>query len=390
MSDTAASTLFDAAPTGLADLSPDGRIRSANPALAALFDTTVEALCGRDLRGLVPGPSRARLEDALEAAATGTAGSRLRVAPDGGAALELHLSARRDGGGTLLGLVLAAVAAEPAGAARDYYAEMFVRNTAPKLLIDPESGAIVDANPAAVQFYGHPREALLRLRIQDINDLSEEAVEAEMARAKSEQRRYFRFRHRLADGGLRDVEVYSGPVHMDGVTYLYSIVHDVTETRRYQRRLEEYKRVFDALPVGIYRNCLGERGDFLDANPAMARIFEADSVEDLLTHTTADLYRDPADRKRFSDDLLAAGTVHQREVALRTLKARPIWASITAQCHEAEDGKVVFEGIVEDITDRREAERARDRLTGVFNRLHFEQVLDGNGAGRGATASRSP
>ncbi|MFI9652650.1 hypothetical protein [Guyparkeria halopsychrophila] len=47
--------------------------------------------------------------------------------------------------------------------ADDLFEEMFVRNAAPKLLIAADSGQIIDANPAAVSFYGYDRETLLSL-----------------------------------------------------------------------------------------------------------------------------------------------------------------------------------------------------------------------------------
>src|SRR4051794_7369915 len=90
-------------------------------------------------------------------------------------------------------------------------ADMFQRNTAVKLLIDPESGAIVDANEAAASFYGFTRDELLRLRIMDLNQLPNELVQREMERARSERRSYFEFKHRLRSGDVRDVQVYSGP-----------------------------------------------------------------------------------------------------------------------------------------------------------------------------------
>lgn len=113
----------------------------------------------------------------------------------------------------------------------------FEKNASVKLLIDPAEGQILDANPAAVAFYGYPREELLALRIMDINCLSADEVKAEMDLARSEQRKYFNFRHRLASGEVRDVEVYSGPVDVGGRALLYSIVHDVTARHVLERKL---------------------------------------------------------------------------------------------------------------------------------------------------------
>ncbi len=246
--------------------------------------------------------------------------------------------------------------------AAEIYDEMFRRNTAPKLLIDPETGAIADANPAALTFYGYTQEAMREQRIQDINQLSEEEVRAEWEKARREERRYFEFRHRLANGEIRDVKVYSGPVVMAGKTYLHSIIHDVTGATRYRQYLERYKAIFDTLPVGVYRNRSGPTGPFVEANPAAARIFGTESVAELLQHSTAELYRDPEQRRQLSAALQARGEIHRYEVDLQTLDDRPLRAAITARVHYDDQGEPVFDGVVEDITEHHRAELFRRRL----------------------------
>jgi PAS domain S-box-containing protein len=114
------------------------------------------------------------------------------------------------------------------------------------LLIDPTDGRILDANTSAVEFYGYTLERLRRMRIQEINALLPKEVEEEYKKAKAADRNYFLFPHRLADGQLRTVEVYSAPfVTTMGKTLLLSIIHDATEKfvmegelRQYQDRLE--------------------------------------------------------------------------------------------------------------------------------------------------------
>ncbi|WP_185961485.1 PAS domain S-box protein [Telmatospirillum sp. J64-1] len=118
------------------------------------------------------------------------------------------------------------------------YRQMFETNKAVKLLVDPADGLIVDANDAALDFYGYTREQFGQMKISDITVLSPEQVYSEMDKARREERQKFQFIHRLADGGLRDVEVFSGPIHVAGRTYLYSIIFDVTERHRLARELE--------------------------------------------------------------------------------------------------------------------------------------------------------
>jgi len=131
------------------------------------------------------------------------------------------------------------------------YRSLFRNNHSVMLVIDPESGDIVDANPAARAFYGFGSEDWKRLNITDINILSPDEVRTEMRRAKNGSRRHFLFRHRLASGEVRDVEVYSGPVLRRGRRLLYSIIHDVTERLEAERRLrrseKEWEQTFDAM-----------------------------------------------------------------------------------------------------------------------------------------------
>ena len=47
------------------------------------------------------------------------------------------------------------------------------------LIIDPDNGEIVDANPAAVNFYGWSKEKLISMKISDINILNKGEVKKE-------------------------------------------------------------------------------------------------------------------------------------------------------------------------------------------------------------------
>jgi len=75
------------------------------------------------------------------------------------------------------------------------------------------------------------------MSITDINMLPLDEVNAEMSRAVSEERRYFEFPHRLANGEIRTVEVYSSPVLIKGTPLLYSIIHDITKRKQMENRI---------------------------------------------------------------------------------------------------------------------------------------------------------
>ena len=122
------------------------------------------------------------------------------------------------------------------------YRSLFKNNHSIMLLIDPETANIVDANPAAVNFYGWSYEELTCKKITDINRLTKEQVFAVMEKVKMEQRKHLYFRHLLASGEIRDVEVYSGPIKVHGRELLYSIVHDITA----RKKAEEEKAALES------------------------------------------------------------------------------------------------------------------------------------------------
>ncbi|MFP4307280.1 MAG: PAS domain S-box protein [Desulfococcaceae bacterium] len=137
-----------------------------------------------------------------------------------------------------------------------HYRSLFENPHTVMFLIDPEDGTIVDANPAAAAFYGWSRETLTRMRVTEINTLSPEEVRAEMEDARRELRNHFEFRHRRADGTVRDVEVYSGPIRFGDRKLLYSMVHDVAERKRAEAALEQseaFQRAMIACsPVALF------------------------------------------------------------------------------------------------------------------------------------------
>lgn len=109
---------------------------------------------------------------------------------------------------------------------------IFKSHHATMLIIEPSTGKISQANNAAEAFYGYPR--LTSMSIQDINMLTPEQVKAERLQAKAENRNYFIFRHKIADGQVKTVKVYSSPIELEGKKLLFSIVFDITDQRQSQ------------------------------------------------------------------------------------------------------------------------------------------------------------
>jgi PAS domain S-box-containing protein len=139
----------------------------------------------------------------------------------------------------------------------EHYRAMFEKNQAIKLLVDPESGAIVDANIAACEFYGYDIDSFKMKNFADINIIPQEELSKELLRAKNEENSYFILQNKIGSGEIRDVEFYTGPIAVRGRTLLFCIVHDITERKRAQTGLLEsekkYKNLAEHAPIAVTR-----------------------------------------------------------------------------------------------------------------------------------------
>lgn len=136
------------------------------------------------------------------------------------------------------------------------YRQFFDTNQAVKFLLDPATGRLLEVNDAAVKFYGYSREKLLSMRISDINTAPYETLAPRLTES-AHRHQYYEFVHRLASGELRNVEVYTGPLDIQGRRLLFSIIHDVTERKVAERKLRESeatnRALLDALPDLLFK-----------------------------------------------------------------------------------------------------------------------------------------
>ena len=113
-----------------------------------------------------------------------------------------------------------------------------------------------------------------------------------------------------------------------------------------------YKRLFDRVPVGMYRT--SPDGKILDANPALAGVLGAEDPRVLLQHSVRDFYALPEQRELELERLEEEEVVMGEQLKLRRLQGDEIWVQDNARAVRDEAGRVVwYEGILEDITERR-------------------------------------
>ncbi len=246
--------------------------------------------------------------------------------------------------------------------AESRYKSLFQNNYAVMLLMNPDTGRIVDANPAASNFYGWDHDQLTNMKISDINTLSQEELDHELNNALFEKRRQFQFRHRKASGDIADVETFSGPIKVGGQTLLYSIVHDVSEKNKSRRALAEsenrFRLLVETAPDAIYI-AVDERLVFV--NNEMIRLMGAKGEEELTGRPVwAHIHPHYHDIVRQRSERMAQLPVSAppMEEVYRRLDGSNVYVEVSAVSiqYQQMPGMLVF---VRDITERKRIENLR-------------------------------
>lgn len=274
------------------------------------------------------------------------------------------------------------------------FTEMFEKHTAIMLLIEPETGKIIDANSSACDFYGYSMNELKSLCIQDINMMSSKELHRLRMNVLKNEQKYFVFPHKRKDGQIRMVDVYSSPIFLSGHPYLYSIIFDVTE-REYQK--SELFREKEFLKVTL--TSMGEGVITMDLNGWITQANRA--ALQILQYTSEELVDFPFYEKIpfFSSDTklplpdIARQVIRNSQaiefaenISLKTKHGSfiPIFYTLTPILNE--NGTIygavmVFRDISAEIERKEHIMYLsyHDNLTGLFNRRYFDdriQLID--------------
>ncbi|MFY9854805.1 MAG: PAS domain S-box protein, partial [Terracidiphilus sp.] len=143
------------------------------------------------------------------------------------------------------------------------------------------------------------------------------------------------------------------------VTGMAGVGRDISARKRAEGALREaelkYHGIFDNAVFGIFQST--PEGRFLNVNSSMASTCGYDSPEEMvasITDISRQFYVDPKRREEFLSLVRTLGSVHNFDAEILRKDGRKIWVSLTVRTIFQNGIAVSFEGMCEDITERRQ------------------------------------
>ena len=231
------------------------------------------------------------------------------------------------------------------------------------MTIEDENSIFVDVNTAFEKAFGLTREQIVGHTASEL-DMFYDSSDAESLRKEIQAKGYlkdFETRFKRKDGRVGFILLSNEKFLVDDVEYTLTSGLDITEIKRVE---EQYRKIFNNSMDGIFQST--DDGRFINVNPAMARIYGFDSPEDMLNSVNdigTQVYTVAEQRDEVRRRLIAGEKLEGFESREYRKDGSVFWASMNAQAIFDDDGRFLYyEGTVEDITLRKEAQADRETL----------------------------
>lgn len=351
----------------------DGLITSWNKGAETMYGYTSDDVIGRHISVLAP-PERAdeipQIMEELNKGHRIKSFETVRMAKNGKVLnVSLTISLVQDSDGTVMGASVVArdITAEKVAeeALRKANETSIYSSPVPIAALDVK-GHVTMWNPAAEAVFGWSEKEVIGKAVPIIPP--EEAARAALLHERllsGETLTGIEVCRQSRDGSPITVSVSASPLWDENhkVKGTIGFLTDISEQKRAEvalRRAEEkYRSIFENAVEGIYQAT--PDGKYISSNPALARMLGFDSPEELIAmrnDITHQEYIDPELRAVFIRSIEELGVVQNFEYQARRKDGKPIWLSASAHAVRGTDGQILyFEGTVQDVTERRELEQ---------------------------------
>ena len=195
--------------------------------------------------------------------------------------------------------------------------------------------------------------------------------------------------NRRKEGGHYTEDMTITPVSSlrSGITHFVAIKQDITERKLAEQALsqaeEKYRTIFEDAVVGIFQ--VTSEGRPVSINRALAQMHGYDTADDFLaevTNVALQLFVDPRRMIDLKHEVEKNGVVRGAEAEVYRRDHTKKWVVVTMRAPRDSGGNIgVYEGTIEDITDRKVAEERvhflayYDALTGLPNRILLQDRI---------------
>jgi len=266
------------------------------------------------------------------------------------------------------------------------FRNFFEQHSAVMMILDPDTGNIVDINNAATEFYGWSKELLLQKNVMELNIEKPEVSVRRLEDWKTADKRTFIVTHRKADGTLCDIETFGKKIKVNGKWLAFLILHDITEQTKFQQALVESSErmhfILKATNAGIW-----ESDTLMLESRWSDELFQLYGIEmhnQPLTYEKMLSAIIPEDRASFEqavNDAISNKTEFNANWKIRDKNGSIRWLLGKGNPVRDTDGELSkYVGIVLDITEQKRAEEENKQLESRIRRSERIETL-GNLAG---------
>ena len=241
------------------------------------------------------------------------------------------------------------------------YRILFVSNPQPMWIFDLETLAFLEVNDAAIDHYGYSKEEFLSMTARDLRP--EEDIPSflnDFAQHKDTFKSDCVWRHVRKNGEIIFVEITSHPVLYKGKKARHVLVQDISARKQAEEALQmsevRFRELYENAKIGLYRTT--PDGKILLANKAFIKMLGYPSFEILeKRNLEKDGFEPSYQRSEFLKTIEKEGEINDFEsVWTRQDGTSMIARESTRAIRDAKNNTLYFDGIVEDITLRKQVE----------------------------------
>jgi PAS domain S-box-containing protein len=175
------------------------------------------------------------------------------------------------------------------------------------------------------------------------------------------------------------IELSSTISEYQGVSALITFFRDITDRRQAEEALrkseERYRELVENAVMGFYQ--IEKHGTYRMVNRRMAEIFGYTSPQAFMEDigNVSELYAKPDERFKILQQIDEKGFLEGIEVEFRKKTGESIWVKLNTRATTDNDGWIIYEGTLEDITERKQMEEERKRLENQLQQAYKMEAI---------------